>query len=128
MKKLLPKQYARILYDLTKDLKKNEYDEALASFVNLLHKHQMMSQIDKVTKAFEDLVKENDGVKQLKITSAYKLSDTAIQKITKQFGKKVEVETTIDDTLVGGVLIQDGFTIFDASIKAQLEKIKAHIS
>lgn len=124
MKKLLPIQYAKILYRLTKDLNSSDVEKVMAEFVLFLKKQQVLSKANLIIKAFEKYSKEQQGVKFLKITSAKKLSESQLKEIVNSFGKEVELETVVDSNLIGGVIVQDGNTILDGSIKTQLKKLE----
>jgi F-type H+-transporting ATPase subunit delta len=48
--------------------------------------------------------------------------------IEKTTGKKVRAHYGLDASLLGGVVVRVGSTIYDGSVKGQLEKIKEAIS
>ena len=47
--------------------------------------------------------------------------------ITKMTGKKVRARFEEDPSLLGGAIVQVGSTIYDGSVKGQLEKIQEHL-
>ena len=83
----------------------------------------------------EQLKKELDarmGFAEAQVTSARELGDdekrgleAQIEKVT---GKKVRAHFGLDATLLGGALVRVGSTIYDGSVKGQLEKIREAIS
>ena len=83
----------------------------------------------------EQLKKELDarmGFAEAHVTSARDLNEderraleTQIEKVT---GKKVRANFTLDASLLGGAVVRVGSTIYDGSVKGQLEKIKEAIS
>jgi F-type H+-transporting ATPase subunit delta len=82
----------------------------------------------------EQLVKELDarlGFAEARITSARELADTEKRglqaQIEKLTGKKVRAQFALDPSLLGGALVRIGSTIYDGSVKGQLEKIKEAI-
>src|SRR5947199_2378111 len=83
----------------------------------------------------EQIKKELDarmGFAEAHVTSARELGDTekrAIEtQIEKVTGKKVRAQFGLDATLLGGAVVRVGSTIYDGSVKGQLEKIKEAIS
>ena len=83
----------------------------------------------------EQLEKELDarlGFAEAQISSARQLGDAekhALEaQIGKTTGKKVRASYTLDPTLLGGAFVRIGSTIYDGSVKGQLEKIKEAIS
>jgi F-type H+-transporting ATPase subunit delta len=126
--KLLPKQYGKVLYELTKDAKGDEMDKIIEQFILFLVREQALSKINYIIDEFVDYAKEQTGISQLKITSARKLSKSEIEKITECFGKKVEAQMDIDESILGGVVIKEKNRILDASVKTQLKKLERQLS
>jgi F-type H+-transporting ATPase subunit delta len=83
----------------------------------------------------EQLKKELDarmGFAEAHITSARELGDAekrALEaQIEKVTGKKVRAQFRLDAALLGGAVVRVGSTIYDGSVKGQLEKIREAIS
>jgi F-type H+-transporting ATPase subunit delta len=83
----------------------------------------------------EQLKKELDarmGFAEAHITSARELGDAekrALEaQIEKVTGKKVRAQFGLDAALLGGAVVRVGSTIYDGSVKGQLEKIREAIS
>lgn len=128
MSKLLPLQYAKILYSLTKDVDKNNLDLVIKEFLLFLRQERVYSKINYIIKEFVKYSKKQDGIIELKITSAQKLTDEKIEQIAKKFGEKTEVTSEVNKNIIGGVVVKSDNTILDASIKTQLNKLKQHLS
>ena len=83
----------------------------------------------------EQLKKELDarmGLAEAHVTSARELGDNekrALEaQIEKVTGKKVHAQFGLDPSLLGGAVVRVGSTIYDGSVKGQLEKIREAIS
>jgi F-type H+-transporting ATPase subunit delta len=83
----------------------------------------------------EQLKKELDarmGFAEAHITSARELGDAEKQSLEAQVekvtGKKVRAQFGLDPALLGGAVVRVGSTIYDGSVKGQLEKIREAIS
>ena len=87
-----------------------------------------LSKKEYVMNAFQEYAKLQQGIQKIVITSARKMSQKMVDDIAGLFGKKVEVETMIDKTLIGGVVVRTGDTILDASVKSQLEQLQKELS
>jgi F-type H+-transporting ATPase subunit delta len=65
---------------------------------------------------------------RIEVKSAYKLSDELSEKIKARMeeitGKKVEMEIERDTSLLGGVVVKVGDTLYDGSVKTQLNNIR----
>lgn len=88
-----------------------------------------------LTQVADQLEKELDarlGFADAQITSARELADaerrTLESQIAKLTGKKVRAQFELDSSLLGGAVVRVGSTIYDGSVKGQLERIKAAIS
>ena len=62
------------------------------------------------------------------MTSAVELPDESVEKIkaalSKQTGKKVAIKTTVDPSLIGGVVTKLGDLVLDGSVRTQLISLK----
>lgn len=83
----------------------------------------------------EQLKKELDsrmGFAEAQVTSARELGDAEKRSLEAQVekvtGKKVRANFALDAALLGGAVVRVGSTIYDGSVKGQLEKIKEAIS
>ena len=88
-----------------------------------------------LSRIIEQLEKELDarlGFAEAQISSARELADaekrTLEAQIAKTTGKKVRASYGLDPSLLGGAVVRIGSTIYDGSVKGQLEKIKEAIS
>ena len=68
------------------------------------------------------------GRVRARVTSATELSPAQVDEIKSAFekrtGKRIVVETAIDDDLIGGVVAQIGSVVYDGSIKSQLRRLR----
>ena len=68
------------------------------------------------------------GELKAELKSAKELSDNEITKITdeltKNFSSKIKLNYTHDKSLIGGLVVQVGSIMVDASIKNKLQQIK----
>jgi len=83
----------------------------------------------------DQLKKELDarmGFAEAQVTSARELGDAEKRSLESQIekvtGKKVHAHFALDAELLGGAVVRVGSTIYDGSVKGQLEKIKEAIS
>ena len=88
-----------------------------------------------LSRIIEQLEKELDarlGFAEAQIASARELAEAekrALEaQIAKTTGKKVRASYGLDPSLLGGAVVRIGSTIYDGSVKGQLEKIKEAIS
>lgn len=124
MKKNTTVQYARGLYEATKGLSGKDLNSVLARFAEILYKEHQIKKTNRIITEFTRYAKKQQGVQELKVVSARKLGHETIKHLQKIFGAKSEIEESIDETLLGGVVVKTDDKIFDASLKRQLLRLK----
>jgi F-type H+-transporting ATPase subunit delta len=97
------------------------------NFVAVLTDHRRLPLFSEILKHLEQELNDRQGFAEALVSSARKLSDPEKQlleaEITKMTGKKVRARYEQDTSLLGGAVVQVGSTIYDGSVKGQLEKI-----
>ena len=103
-------------------------DSPIQNFLGLLIEKNRLDLLDKVVSTYEGLLDERLGVVKARVTSALELdskqrADVAarLQTLT---GKKIRMEVSVDASLIGGLVAQVGGTIYDGSIRQQLQTFK----
>ena len=86
----------------------------------------------RIVEQFEKELDRRMGLADAQISSARELGDaekhTLEVEIAKLTGKRVRAQYGLDPSLLGGAVVRIGSTIYDGSVKGQLEKIKEAIS
>lgn len=128
MAKLLPAQYAKVLYEMTREMEKKDLPRAVETFVQFLYREQAIKKADRIITAFESYAKKQAGIVELTITAAQPLSEKSLTGIKKVFGEKAEVQMRQDHSLLGGVIIQKDTLVLDGSIRTQLQELKRKLT
>jgi F-type H+-transporting ATPase subunit delta len=118
-----PRARAAALEDLL-----SEGDELLRNFLLVLADKNRSSQLEEIAREFERLVAEEEGVINADLTTAVELSDDEAAKLLKQIedasGRKVEATRRVDPNLIGGIVLQVGSHLLDASVRGRLERLR----
>lgn len=81
-----------------------------------------------IAAAYRALVARERGARQVEIVSARPLradeQAAIVESLGKQLGAKVEAETSVDESLIGGFVVRVGSRQFDASVKAKLDALR----
>lgn len=97
------------------------------NLVKLLVEYHRLPLIGLISEAFEALKAEDEGVLEAQITAASQPSPEEVQAIVQRlqakFGKKIEASVKIDPAVIGGVKIEVGDTVIDASVRGQLQQM-----
>ncbi len=128
MKKNSITNYAEALYQLTRTTDSKQQSAVLKAFVLLLAKQRVLKRAPEIMRAFERLARKHEGITDVVITTAQKLSDATYESIAAQFGEDVEYTEQIDPSLLGGFIVKTENKIFDGSLRTQLSRLQDSLS
>jgi F-type H+-transporting ATPase subunit delta len=122
----IPAEQKRGLLDAI--VQKDEISRPVRNLVAVLIDHRRVPFLMAITQQVEREINQRLGFAEAQITSARELGDVekrALEaQIEKVTGKKVRAQYGQDASLLGGALVRVGSTIYDGSVKGQLEKIR----
>ncbi|MEL7512949.1 MAG: ATP synthase F1 subunit delta [Cyanobacteria bacterium J06554_3] len=106
----------------------DDTNQQMKNFLMLLVDRGRIYLVEPILQQFQALVRELKQTVLAQVTSAIELTDeqkeTVRQKVQSMTSaKSVELETTLDPDVLGGVIIQIGSQVLDASIRGQLRRI-----
>jgi F-type H+-transporting ATPase subunit delta len=104
----------------------------LINFLELLAEKHRVPVIYRIERGFNALwAKENKRL-GVTVTSAVELDPEIAKRIgaeiEQQTGNKVELESRVDDGIIGGLVVQVGNMVLDASVRNRLEKLRRNIA
>lgn len=127
-----PKLDAVALSDFIIDVCAQSLSKTGGNLVKVLADAKRLLVIPEIYKLFEQLRSEAEGVIAVGVTTAYKLAtkqQLAISEaMAKRLGRKVEIITDVDESLIGGVVIQAGDSVIDASVKGRLKALATQMT
>ena len=107
-------------------------EPAFADFLALLAENRRMTLLPEIAGLYEQLRADAEKVVRARVTSATTLLagelDTITAALRKRFGREVHVETAIDESLIGGALIDTGDTVIDGSLRGKLQRLQAALN
>jgi F-type H+-transporting ATPase subunit delta len=110
----------------------SDADPEFVNFLELLIEKHRVPLIFRIRRQFEDRYKEENRRLDVTVTSAVELDPKVIEKIgdeiEKQTGRSVELRSTVDEDILGGLVLQVGNMVLDASIRNRLEKLRKNIA
>jgi F-type H+-transporting ATPase subunit delta len=81
-----------------------------------------------IIEAFFQLQDEMLGIVHVRVTTAAELSQQQTEQLKQRFEayskKKVFIDQSVDKQLIGGFIARIGDTVFDGSVKQQLELLR----
>jgi F-type H+-transporting ATPase subunit delta len=97
------------------------------NLIRLLAENKRLQLVPEIASLFEVLKSEQEGELTAHITSAYSLAKEQmaglVAKLEAKFGRKVTATQSVDSDLIGGVVIQVGDEVMDASVRGGLEAL-----
>jgi len=113
-------------------LGKLAFGPATSNFLLVLIDNHRMGGFAEIRKAFQQELNNRLGVTQAEVTTAAELDAETHQKLEAKLaaltGKKVALKFANDPGLIGGVVTRIGDTIYDGSIRQQLNSMKSRLS
>jgi F-type H+-transporting ATPase subunit delta len=107
-------------------------DPEFVNFLGLLAEKHRMPLIFRIRRQFEDRWKEENRKLDVTVTSAVELDPEVVKKvgaeIEKQTGHSVDLRSTVDGDILGGIVLQVGNMVVDASIRNRLEKLRKNLA
>lgn len=99
-----------------------------ANFLRVLHRNHRLADLPVVNARFNTILQERAGLITAEVTTAQPLADaqqTALQtRLQQMTGKRVNLNFKIDPEIIGGVVTRIGSTVYDGSVKNQLQQLK----
>ena len=94
--------------------------------------HRRTQFIPEIVATFQQVIRQRQGVAQAAVTTAVDLNAgqkkelaSALGKLT---GKKIEIKYSQDPSLLGGVVVRIGDTIYDGSLRSRLNEIRNRLA
>lgn len=103
----------------------------IRNFIYVVIDHRRVHEIPSIVEAFEFLIDEHLGFVRADVSSASAL--TAAQQaslqtqLSRMAGKEAKVKFKTDPALVAGVIARVGSTVYDGSVRGQLERLRASL-
>jgi F-type H+-transporting ATPase subunit delta len=123
------KQKLGLLDALVKRLKAGKL---LRNFVAVLIDHKRIGQIGEITEQFRQELDARMGIADARVSSARALTaaekKSLEQRLAAVTGKIVRATYNEESGLLGGAVVRIGSTVYDGSVRGQLQRLKQEIA
>ena len=104
----------------------------LTNFLELLVDKHRMTEVFRIRRELDELWKQENRRLDVTVTSAVELDPAVVEKIgqevERQTGEKVDLASRVDGEILGGIVLQVGNMVLDASIRSRLEKLRKSVA
>jgi F-type H+-transporting ATPase subunit delta len=108
----------------------SSFDEITMVFLNLIVAKGREPYLPAVADEFVAQYKKINHISTVKVTTAKPLTAAGLNELRRKLEaskvteKTVEIETAVDENLIGGFVLEIGDKIYDASVVQKLEELK----
>ena len=99
-----------------------------AIFIQLLVLHRRTELLREIQQAFESDLNARMGIAEADVKSARELNAKEKERLTaaleQRTGKKIQARFGEDRSLLGGLVVRVGSTIYDGSVREQLTRLR----
>jgi F-type H+-transporting ATPase subunit delta len=107
-------------------------NEHFVRFLELLAERHRMPAIFRTRRAFDERWAEEKKLLPVSVTSAVELDEKLVKEIGKRIeeetGREVELSSTVDPDVLGGLVLRVGNLVLDASVRARLERLRKQVA
>lgn len=104
----------------------------LVNFLALLAEKHRMPAIFRIRRRFDELWAEENRRLEVTVTSAVELDPAVVERvgaeIEKQTGRSVDLRSSVDEDVLGGLVLQVGNMVLDASVRNKLETLRKEVA
>jgi F-type H+-transporting ATPase subunit delta len=99
-----------------------------ANFLQVLLQNQRLTELGEVNKRLAQVLDERSGIVSAQVTTARPVPENSQQalraKLAAMTGKEVRLSFATDEELIGGLVTRIGSTVYDGSVRTQLQQVK----
>jgi F-type H+-transporting ATPase subunit delta len=110
----------------------DDADPIVLNFLELLVENHRMPVVFRVRREFDALWRAENQLLPVQITSAIELDESVAsrigEEIGRQTGRQVQLTSTVDPDVLGGIVLRVGNSILDASIRSRLERLRKQVA
>lgn len=123
---------AASLAGLVIDVAGKALDAKAQNLVKLLAENGRMAVVPALKEIYDSLNSESQGSIDATVVSAFELTEKQQKdlsaSLTKKLGQDVKLDCSVDESLLGGVIVQAGDLVIDGSLKGRLDKMTSALS
>jgi len=107
-------------------------DSEFARFLGVLADNGRLRELPEIAALFEQMKRDAEHVLKVHVRSAVPLDDgeaaRLVEALKRRFNSDIELERSVDPTVMGGAVIDAGETVIDGSLKSRLAKLETALT
>jgi ATP synthase F1 delta subunit len=104
----------------------------LINFLELLAEKHRMPAIFRIRRRFDELWAVENKRLEVRLTSAVELDPAIVERvgaeIERQTGHRIDLESNVDEDILGGLVLRVGNMVLDASVRNKLERLRRQVA
>ena len=104
----------------------------LRNFLFVIVDNQRTPLLPEIAASFEQVLRQRQGIAEAEVLSAVPLNDkqktALLRNLESATGKKIQASYSLDPRLLGGAVVRIGDTIYDGSVRNQLDRLRRHLA
>ena len=122
-----PERTARQQAETIIDIAADALDDKARNLVGLLAENRRLPLLPMISDQFDVLKAQREQTVDVELVSAQEISDEQQQALSsalsRRLDRQVNINLSVDQSLLGGILIRAGDTIIDGTIRGRLNKL-----
>jgi F-type H+-transporting ATPase subunit delta len=106
-------------------------DPVVMNFLELLIEKHRTPAIFRIRARYDALWEEENRLLPVQVTSAVQLDEAIVKqlgdRISEQTGRKVELSSSVEPDILGGIVVRVGNSVLDASVRNRLEQLRKQV-
>jgi F-type H+-transporting ATPase subunit delta len=107
-------------------------DPAFLNFLELLIEKHRMPVIFRIRRQYDTLWERENKLLPVEVTTAVALDKETVDKLGEQIGaqtgQRIELTSTVNPDILGGLVLRVGNSILDASIRNRLDQLRKEVA
>ena len=110
----------------------SDADERFVNFLELLAERHRMPALFRIRREFDALWADEHRLLPVTVTSAIELDEGLVadigKRIEEQTDRTVELSSSVDPDVLGGLKVQVGNVVLDATVRNRLERLRKQVA
>ena len=102
------------------------------NFLELLLENHRMPALFRIRRDYEKRWQDHNRLLPVQVTSAVELDDETVRhigdRISEQTGRRVDLSSSVEPDILGGIVVRVGNQVLDASIRNRLETLRKQVA